>query len=183
MGKPSKESKIIELFFNEPSKHWHFKDIVKEAKISENRANYWLKDLGKEEIILYHKENGKMPYYTANFESINYKTKKKLYAIERFYKSGFFNHLNSLEANTIVIFGSFSRADWHTKSDIDLFIIGNDAEFEKGRYERLLHREIQLFTFKNKKELKKINPYLINNITNGYFIKGNVQNIIGETNA
>jgi len=61
MGKPSKESKIIELFFNEPSKHWHFKDIVKEAKISENRANYWLKDLGKEEIFYIIKKMAKCP--------------------------------------------------------------------------------------------------------------------------
>jgi len=48
MGKLSKEPKIVELFFNEPSKYWHFKDIVKTAKISENRANYWLKNLLKE---------------------------------------------------------------------------------------------------------------------------------------
>ena len=32
MGKPSKESRIIELFFNEPSKHWHFKDIVRQGR-------------------------------------------------------------------------------------------------------------------------------------------------------
>lgn len=183
MGKPSKESKIIELFFNEPSKYWHFKDIVNQAKISENRANCWLKDLLKEEIIVYHKIKGKTPYYTANFEHINYKTKKKLYATEQFYQIGFLKHLESLKANTVVIFGSFSRADWHTKSDIDLFIIGEDKKLEKGKYEQLLHREVQLFTFKSQKEVKKANPYLISNILNGYFVKGNVQNIIGERNA
>jgi len=166
MGKPSKESRIIELFFNEPSKHWHFKDIVRQGKISENRANYWLKQLLKEKIIIYIKPKGKMPYYIANFEHTNYKNKKKLYTLE-----------------TIVIFGSFSRADWHAKSDIDLFIIGNDDELEKGKYENIFHRDIQLFTFKNSKEIKNINPYLINNIINGYFVKGEVQNIMGDANA
>jgi len=180
MGEPSKEHKVIELFFNEPSKHWHFKDIVKQAKISENRANYWLKDLRKEKIITYTKLNSKMPFYTANFDHTNYKTKKKLYALEQFYKTGFLNHLESLNANTIVIFGSFSRADWHTKSDIDLFLIGNDEKLEKGKYENILHREIQLFTFKNGNEVKNINPYLIKNIINGYFIKGQVHDIIGN---
>ncbi|MEK6938551.1 MAG: nucleotidyltransferase domain-containing protein [Nanoarchaeota archaeon] len=183
MGKLSKETRITELFFNEPSRSWHFKDIVQQAKISENRANYWLKILEKEQIILYHKSEGKMPFYTAHFEHSNYKIKKKLYALEQFYKLGFLRHLDSLDANTIVIFGSFSRADWHTKSDIDLFIIGSDEKLEKGKYEHLLKRKMQLFTFKNKKEIQKINPYLINNITNGYFIKGNVQDIIGEINA
>ena len=183
MGKPSKGYKISELFFNEPSRYWHFKDIVKYGKISENRANFWLKNLLKEKIIRYNKENGKMPYYTANFDNINYKTKKKLYALEKFYEAGFFKHLESLNAQTIVIFGSFSRADWHSKSDIDLFIIGNDANLEKGKFESILHREIQLFTFKNQKEVKNINPNLISNVINGYFVKGEIQNIIGDTNA
>lgn len=183
MGKPSKESKIVELFFNEPSKHWHFKDIVKYGKISENRANYWLKQFLKEKIILYTKENGKMPYYTANFDDANYKVRKKLYALEKFYETGFLKHLESLNSEAIIIFGSFSRADWHTKSDIDLCIIGNDADFEKGKFENILKRDIQLFTFKNQKEINHINPYLINNIINGYFVKGEMQNILGDTNA
>jgi len=183
MGKASKELRIFEIFFNEPSRHWHFKDIVKHARISENRANYWLKNLLKEKIILYNKIDGKMPYYTANFDHTNYKVKKKLYALEKFYETGFLRHLESLNAQTVVIFGSFVRADWHRKSDIDLFIIGNDDTFEKGKYEQILKRDIQLFTFKNIKEIKNINPYLINNVANGYFIKGEVQNIIGEQNA
>jgi predicted nucleotidyltransferase len=183
MGKPSKEHKIVELFFNEPSRFWHFKDIVKAAKISENRASFWLKNLLKEKIIIYHKTKGSMPYYTANFDNTNYKNQKKIYALEKFYETGFFKHLESLNAKTIVIFGSFSRADWHLKSDIDLFIIGNDEDLEKGKFETILHREIQLFSFKNKQEIKNINPNLISNIINGYFVKGVVQNIIGEPNA
>lgn len=183
MGKPSKEFKILELFFNEPSRYWHFKDIVDNAKISENRANYWLKILKKENIIVYNKIKGKMPFYTANFDNINYKNKKKIYALEQFYDTGFLNHLETLNANTIIIFGSFSRADWHKKSDIDLFIIGKDEKFEKAKYENKLKREIQVFTFKDKKEAKDLNPYLINNIINGYFVKGEIQNIIGEQNV
>lgn len=183
MGKPSKEQKIIELFFNQPTKHWHFKDIVKEAKISENRANHWLKQLIKEKIIKYNKKEGKMPYYTGNYDHPNYKNKKKLYALENFYKTGFLQHLESLNASTIIIFGSFSRSDWHKSSDIDLFIIGNDSKLDKVKYEEILKREIQLFTFENKKEAKKTNPYLINNIINGYFVKGKVQNLTGEENA
>jgi predicted nucleotidyltransferase len=183
MGKPSKEHKILELFFNEPSRQWHFKDVVRVAKISENRANFWLKNLLKEKIIIYHKKSNQMPYYTANFDYTNYKTKKKLYALERFYETGFLKHLESLNAKTIVIFGSFSRADWHSKSDIDLFIIGNDNNLEKGKYEAILHREIQLFSFKNQKEIKHINSNLIPNVINGYFVKGEVQSILGDLNA
>ena len=175
----SKEDKILELFFNEGSKHWHFGDIVQEARISQDRANFWLKKLIKDKMILYIKQNGKMPHYIANFGHPNYICKKKLYALEKFYESGFLSHLNSLnEIDTIVLFGSFSRSDWHAQSDIDLFIIGNDKNFNLKKYETILKRDIQLFSFKNKDEVKKTNSHLINNILNGYFIKGSVQNII-----
>jgi predicted nucleotidyltransferase len=179
----SKEHDILRLFFNEPSKYWHFKDIVKDAKISEDRANHWLKLLLKEKIIQYIKPKGKMPYYMANFDHPNYKNKKKISALETFYETGFLSHLNSLDAAIIVIFGSFARADWHSKSDIDLLIIGNDKELKLGEFENKLKREIQLFSFKNLAEVKNINPNLLLNIMDGYFIKGQVQNIIGELYA
>lgn len=178
MGKPSKENNITELFLNEPSKHWHFKEIVAKSGVSQDRANHWIKELLTENIIRRIKETGKMPYYLADFDNPKYKYKKKIAALETFYKSGFFTHLESLNANTVVLFGSFTRSDWHSESDIDLFIIGKDDNFEKGKFERILKREIQLFTCKNKKEAKKMNKYLINNIINGYFIKGCVENIV-----
>lgn len=183
MGKPSKENSVVDLFFNEPSKHWHFKDVVKIAKISENRANFWLKKLLEEKIIVYNKKSGEMPYYTANFEHTNYQNKKKLYALENFYKTGFLSHLESLNASIIIIFGSFSRSDWHSGSDIDLCIVGDDSEFEQGKFEQVLKREIQVFTFKNLKEAKKSNIYLVNNMLKGYFVKGDVQNIVGDLNV
>ena len=34
MGITPKYERVLELFFNEGTKHWHFSEIVKEAKIS-----------------------------------------------------------------------------------------------------------------------------------------------------
>lgn len=175
MGFPSKEEKIIELFFNESSRHWHFKDIIKEAKISEDRANYWLKQFLKEELVKHIKPRRKMPYFIANFEHPNYKNKKKIFAFNKLYKSGFLSHLCTLKnAKTIIIFGSFSRSDWHKKSDIDLFIYGDPKGLNIGRYELALHRDIQLFTSKSIRELKKIGNGLVRNIINGNIIKGDI---------
>lgn len=177
MGLPSKENKIVELFFNEGTKHWHFKDIVKNAKISEDRANYWLKKLVKEKIILHNKTKNKMPYFIANFESSEYKNKKKLYALTKLNETGLINYLESLKAKTIVLFGSFSRADWYSNSDIDLLILGTD-QIKKTEFENKLKREIEIHSFKNKKELKKIKTGLLHNVINGYFIKGTVQDLV-----
>lgn len=183
MGSKSKERNVLELFFNESSRQWHFEEILQKAKISRPQAMKWLKNLAKEGIIRKIKEKNKMPYYTGNFENPAYKNRKRIHALNRFYETGFLNHLLQLpKAKTIIIFGSFARADWNTESDIDLFIYGDAEEFEQGRYEQKLKREIQTFICKNQKECSKFQPGLMQNILSGYLVKGNL-NFIEGTNA
>jgi len=169
----SKEESVLELFFNS-SKHWHFEELLKESKLSRGRLNIWLKKFEKEGIIKRIKENSKMPYYIGDFDSASYKSRKRLFALEQFYESGFLNHLQTLNAKSIIIFGSFSRSDWYKESDIDIFIFGDDNEFEQGKYETKLKRDIQVFSAKNEKDLNKMGNKLLKNILTGYLVKGNL---------
>ena len=174
MPLPSKEENVLELFFNSP-KHWHFEELLEKSGLSRGRLNSWLHKFLKENIIVRVKEKGKMPYYTSNFGQPAYTNKKRLYALNTFYKTGFLNHLQSLtHAKTIIIFGSMARSDWYKESDIDIFIYGDDDALEQGTYERKLHREIQIFTAKTKSDLKKYDHGLLTNIANGYIVKGNL---------
>lgn len=171
----SKGNKVLELFFNQPTKHWHFEEILKKSKVSRDKANKWLKKFIKENIIKKIKKKTKMPHYIGNYKHPEYKNRKRLFTLNQFYKSGFLNHLQSLKkAKTVIIFGSMSRSDWHKESDIDLFIFGNDDGLNLGKYELKLHRDIQLFTAKIKKDLKKMGSGLIRNILEGYRVKGNI---------
>lgn len=180
----SKEKNIINLFFEYPTKHWHFEDILKEAKISRPQANLWLKKFIKGELIKKLKPKNKNPYYVSDYESPNYRNKKRLFALEKLNNSGFFRHLLKLEkAKTIILFGSLSRWDWYKDSDVDLFIYGNPEGLKIVDYELKLHREIQLFICQNKNELKKLGQGLIKNIINGYTIKGNIDFIGVDINA
>lgn len=180
MGIESKENRVLELFFNEGTKHWHFKDIVKKSRISQDRANYWLKKMMKHRLIRHIKPKKKMPYFIADFYSPEYKNRKKLFALELLYKSGLLNHLEKLEkAKAVVIFGSFSRSDWYSESDIDVFILGEIKDLEIGRFETILKREIQIHEFRDKKEIKSICSGLIHNVINGYFVKGQVHDLVG----
>lgn len=177
MPYPNKENNILELFFNEPTKQWHFKDIVEKANISEQRANHWLKCLKKKKIIKHIKPKCKMPYFIAEYNNSNYKIKKKIYALNRFYETGLLNKLQSLKnAKTVVIFGSFARSDWNTKSDIDVFIYGDPEDLRYGTI--WLRRELQVHTFKTKKEIRNIKSSLINNVIKGYFVKGNIHDLV-----
>ncbi|MFH0798355.1 MAG: nucleotidyltransferase domain-containing protein [Candidatus Woesearchaeota archaeon] len=168
-----RKDNVKSLFFNNSTKYWHFDEIVKQSKLSRAQANEWLKRLSREGLIKRVKPKGKMPYYIANYEGSQFKAQKRVYALEELERSGLLAHLISLEnAKTVVIFGSMARWDWHGESDIDLFIYGDDDDLEQGKYELKLGREIQLFSARDKKELKKFPAGLLNSIATGYFVKG-----------
>ena len=94
----------------------------------------------------------------------------------KLYESGLITELRSLEkAKAVVIFGSFARGDWHTKSDIDVFIYGNPGKFKFGTM--ALWREVQVQVCKNKKEIKEIRSGLMKNVIKGMFIKGNITDL------
>lgn len=180
----SKEENILKIFFENPTKEWHFEEILKEAKIARSKLDHWLKKLKRKELIKRVKEKGKMPYYISNYESPEYKNKKKLFALNDLYKTGFLNHLLSLKkAKTVILFGSFARSDWYKNSDIDLFIYGSPEGLKIAEYETKLHRNIQLFITNSKKELKKLGSGLIRNIIKGNLIKGDLDFIKVIINA
>jgi len=180
----SKEKKVMELFFENPTREWHFEEIVKEAKIARSKANRWLKKFIKDKLIRRIKKKGKMPYYIGDYDSSEYKNKKRIFALNRLYESGLLNHLDSLQkAKTIILFGSFSRSDWYKNSDVDIFIYGSPEGLKIADYELKLHRGIQLFICKDKEELTKLGDGLIRNIIKGSLIKGNLDFIEVGVNA
>jgi len=168
---------IKAIFFNDTLKRWHFEAIVKETKMSRERANYFLKQLIKERFIKRVKPKGKMPYYLANRESPKFRTEKRFFGLNLIERSGLFEHLNSLKnVKTAILFGSFARGDWSKSSDIDLFLYGDDRYFAKGEFESKIKREIQLFSYKDPNRIKKIlDPKLLLNIVKGFNIKESLE--------
>jgi predicted nucleotidyltransferase len=91
------------------------------------------------------------------------------------YKSGLLDYLMSLEdVKTIILFGSFVRSDWYADSDIDLFICGDIRDINLLKFEKILNREIQLFSCNNIRELRKFPEKLLRNVIKGIIIKGNI---------
>jgi predicted nucleotidyltransferase/biotin operon repressor len=176
MPSKSKENRILELFLNSSIKPWHFDELVKKTKMSRSVVLKWLDRLQKEGIIKKVKERGKMPYFVSDFENPGYKNKKRLYSLNRLYESGLLNHLMELKnAKTVILFGSFARADWYIDSDIDIFIYGEDDGFNPYPYQSKLKRSIQHFVAKDKDDIKKFTPEFLRNLANGYIIKGRVE--------
>ena len=173
------------LFFEEPLRMWHFEAIIKEAKISRERANYFLKKLINEGFIIKKKQMGKMPYYVANVNLPEFRIKKKLYGLSLLEEAGLFESLcASKTIKSAILFGSFARGDWGKSSDVDLFVYGDAKNFDKWQFERKLEREIQVFSYDSLKNIKRdLGPKLLPNIMKGFNIKGNLEPFRVNINA
>ena len=179
----SKEEKVLELFFNNPTRQWHFEEIVKEADLARSKADNWLKRFIGSKLIKKVKKKGSMPYYISMHNSPAYRNRKRLFASNKLYESGLLNHLSSLKIHSVIIFGSYSRSDWYEESDIDVFIFGNPDGLKIAKYEQKLKRNIQLFIFRNAKELSRMGEGLIRNVLKGNLIAGNLDFLKVDINA
>lgn len=178
-----KDELVLNLFFNEPTKHWHFEEILTTVNISRPQAVNWLRKFIKEGIVKRIKPQDKMPYYVGNYENFTYQSRKRLFALNELEKQGFLSHLTSLpKAQAIIMFGSMSRWDWNKESDIDLFVYGDLEGFDKGAFRAKLGREIETFVCKDKEELARLKPAFLRNILEGYLIKG-VLNFVQVTHG
>src|SRR3989344_2526126 len=167
---------IKSLFFNQTLRRWHFEAILSESGISRERANHFLKELLKDKFIIRVKKRGKMPYYLANRESAKFRSEKKLYGLRILEESGLFETLNTCKGiKTAILFGSFARGDWNKSSDIDLFIYGDDKEFNQGFFEKKLGREIQVFSYDQPSKIKELDPSLIPNILKGISLTDSIE--------
>jgi len=81
-------------------------------------------------------------------------------------------------AKIVILFGSFTRADWYSKSDIDLFIYGSDEGLDTSKFSSLLKREIQVFVADDHKELISMGWRLLRNIIEGVRIKGKLDPLL-----
>ena len=179
MASKSKEDNVLKLILEtSPLKEWHFEEVVRLARVTRPIANKWLKKFVEDGLLIYVKEKGKFPYYTAGTNNSVYSSLKRIYALEQLHKSGLIPELLSLKtARTVILFGSIIKGDWYRDSDIDIFVFGDISNFNKQDYELRLHRKIELHVFDNKKDIRDVKTGLIKNIINGYVVKGQIQDI------
>ena len=179
MASPSKEDNVLRLILeNSPLREWHFEEIVREARVTKAVANKWLKKYIKGKLLTRIKEMGRFPYLTAGSNNPVYYSLKRVYALEQLHRCGLIPKLLSLkDAKAVILFGSMVRGDWYKDSDVDIFVFGDFTDFDKKLYEFKLNRNIELHVFRSRKEIKEVKTGLMDNIINGYVIKGRIQDI------
>jgi predicted nucleotidyltransferase len=160
---------LEKVFYKFPEKWQHIRKLAKMLNVSPNTIRNQIKPLVDYELVQRRNYNN-MIEYRANLSNETFKLHKKLYNILRLYESGLVGYLKNYYRNCpIVLFGSFSRGEDISTSDIDIAII-TDKKTRPNleKYSEELYREINLSIF-----LKKdVSKEFMNNIINGIVLDG-----------
>lgn len=168
-----KESRIAELFFQQPMAKFHVRQIGRLANLDTKTVMKYLNKLSRGEIAIRKKGKGRFPHYEANRLSPVYRYEKSHAAIKSIYGSGLVGYIRKmLHPRAIVLFGSMRKGTYHKDSDIDIFIQGERARIELSSFERKLKRKIDLLFESQPNRLSK---GLLQNIYNGYVLDGEIE--------
>jgi predicted nucleotidyltransferase len=165
---------ILKIFFEEPSKEFNVREVARILKVSPATASKELKKLAKRNFLKERKERIFI-LYKANLESDEYRDLKLYYNIRKLKESGLIEALNRFYLKpTIILFGSAANGLDTETSDFDLLIISERIDnFDVKKFEEKINRKLQLMVVRSIKELK--NEYLINSVSKGIVIQGNVK--------
>lgn len=163
------KNKMQEVVFRAPEKWIHIREIARVLRISPNSVR---KDaiLLKKHGILQKKREGNMIMYRANMESEQYKIEKMLVNLRDILYSGVIEFLQDYYSPAaIVLFGSYSRGEDTSTSDIDIAVITSSKKRpDLRKFEKKLSRRIELSIFTR----KEVSKEFFNNVINGIVLKG-----------
>jgi predicted nucleotidyltransferase len=164
--------RVLEVFFREPRRKFHQREISRMIKLAQPSVRNHLEALLQEEFI---KKSDKGLYggYIANRDNEHFKRLQQQHTVHTLHHSGCVQALaDKLMPQSIVLFGSAARGEDIEESDIDLFIECKEEEIDLKKYEKQLNRKIHLVF---KKDFKKLSKEFKNNIINGVKLKGFVR--------
>jgi len=161
----------LKPFFEDCYRRINVREYSRLMKISPPTASKILFELNKDELLLIEKERNYIFFY-AN------KDNKIFIDLSRIYwKQALKDLTDYLERKlmnpTIILFGSLSKAETKSDSDIDICILAHNRIVNMKNFEKKLKRKIQLFFFTSIKDINNIE--LANNIINGYVLEGRLK--------
>ncbi len=159
---------VFKVFLDSPLKRWHIREISRTIKLAPTSVKLHMGELIKQELVFEKKEVFK--YYTANFDSEEFRFYKRINCLLNIKQSGLIKFIEaSCSPDSIFLFGSCAKGEDTSESDLDLYVQCKEKKIDVGKYEKLLKRRIQLFF---SEDFNKLPKELRNNILNGIKLSG-----------
>ncbi len=168
------KNRLREYFFLHPTSKLRVRQLERKIKVPLPSVIRYTKELEKEGILK-SAQIANITTYSADRTSTIFLLEKRLFNIHQLYTSGLLDFLIEEFSNpVIVLFGSYAHAEDVENSDIDLYIeTPAKKELSIEKFEKLLQRKIQIFTYKRLQDVKS--KELANNIINGHILNGFIE--------
>lgn len=158
----------LKPFFEDCYRRISVREYAKIISVSPPTASSLLNAYLKSNLLIKEMERNYI-FFHANSKE------KQFIDLSRIYWStkleNFLHYLEKeLVSPAIVLFGSLSKGETKSDSDIDIAIFANKRDIILNNFEKKLGRKMQIFWFKSTGNIK--NKELMNNILNGYLLKG-----------
>ncbi len=161
--------RIMELFFEEPSREFHIREISRLSGLPASSVQNYLKELLEEKLVC-RNTNGIYPSYNANTANKLFKVYKLENMVLKLHSSGLIEYIeDSCHSSCIILFGSVRKGEYDKTSDIDLFVQSGRRSLDLDKFEKVLKHKVNLFFEEN---IGKLSDELLNNIINGIKLSG-----------
>ncbi len=158
-------------FFEDCYRRISVREYARLMKISPPTASkqlelYKRKGLLKKEVerMYFYYFADKDGWLFAELSRIYWRRKLEAAGLLNFFEKEFFSPI-------VILFGSLAKAEAKANSDIDIAVFTSTNKIiNLKEFEKKLKRNVQLFLFSSRDAVK--NPELLNNLLNGYVMKG-----------
>ena len=164
--------RVMELFFRHPEQKFHLRELERLTKLSMPGIRKIVKKIEKENFLIVKKEKLVTNVYaTRNEKFIALKRAYNLYSMVTSDLLTFLkDHYEEPEA--IILFGSYSKGEDISASDIDIAVVSKKQDTpDVSLFEKRLDRKIRIYEI----SIEKAESEFLNTVANGIVLHGYVR--------
>jgi len=161
--------RVMEIFFNAPESKFHIREIARLTGLSAPGVIKIIEKLKNEGLLVSRKEKAVENVWASREEG--FLVLKRCHNLRDLNGSGLIRYLKDKyeEPEAIVLFGSYSRGEDESTSDIDVAVVtGKRLDLDLKRFERILKRKVNV----HEVLLEEAEDDFLNTLANGIVIGG-----------
>ena len=160
---------VMEFFFKYPERKFHLRELERLTGLSMPGVKKIVEKFKKEGLLNSEKEKVVKNYFATRNEKFT--QIKRAYNLYSIFSSGLLQFLKDKyeEPEAIILFGSYSKGEDISTSDVDIVVVTKKQEkLDLARFENKLTRRITLYEV----DLESVEKEFLNTLINGIVLSG-----------